>query len=269
MSDSNKEKLFLETVNKVITEHPNMFMHPPRDPARINEVLKKLREVWEINPDLRLAQLVVNAAGACQPCPEIFYLEDDALLRGLATFDAMATPAQAIAVPENNQPIDEVAIPPTDNIDLLDAVYFAATLERVSKELRTARGSISYARTEFESLTIEPFLAPVYQKAYAQMAGSLLRTEQAIQVAEKKNKELGHWMNIWTPEAKPVTPEAVIAIRRTIEEINAAEIRFVGHCQSVIETLCDQDVSKLIDWAMPFEYQFTALLDPGPAGICQ
>ena len=33
-----------------------------------------------------------------------------------------------------------------------DAVYFAATLERVTKELRTARQSISYARTEFESL---------------------------------------------------------------------------------------------------------------------
>ena len=49
MPDSAQEKLFLETVKKVITEHPNMFVHPPRDPARINVVLDKPREVWERN----------------------------------------------------------------------------------------------------------------------------------------------------------------------------------------------------------------------------
>ena len=265
MSDSVQEQLLLETLNKVITEHKNMLVHSPRDPARIRVVLDKLREIWERTPDLRLAQLVVNAAGARQPGPDIFNLEDDVLLRGLAAFDAMTTPATAIAVPEISPLIDEVATPSIDNIDLLDAVYFSAILERVINELRTTRQSISYARTEFESLTSEPVLRSEYQKAYAQMADSLRRTEQAIQVAENENKKLGDWINIQTPEATPVSPQDVTAIQRTIEAINAAEIRFVGHCESVKANLREQDGSGLIDWAMPFDYHFTVLLDPGPA----
>lgn len=147
----------------------------------------------------------------------------------------------------------------------VDAVYLAATLERVTKELRTARQSISYARTEFESLTSEPVLPSEYQKAYAQMADSLRRTEQAIQVAENENKKRGNWINTQTPEDTPVSPEDVTTIRRTIEEINAAEIRLVGHCESVIANQREQDGSGLIDWTMPFDYHFTELLDPGPA----
>jgi uncharacterized protein YihD (DUF1040 family) len=242
-----------------------MFIHSPRDPARINVVLAKLREVWERNPDLRLAQLVVNAAAARQPCPDIFNLEDEVLLHGLAAFDAMATPAKAIATPANSQQINEVAIPPSDNNLLLDAVYFAATLKHVIEELRTARRSLRYARTEFESLTTEPVLAPEYRKAYAQLAESLRRTEQAIQTAENENQDLDDWISIPHPHAAPVSPATIIAIRRTIEELNAAEIRFVGHCESVIATLREQDGSGLIDWAMPFDYHFTVLLDPGPA----
>ena len=119
MPDSAEEKLFLETVNKVITGHPNMFRHPSRDPARIHMVLDKLREVWEKNPNLRLVQLLVNAAGASQPCRDMFNLEDDILLRDLAAFDAMTTPEQAITIPENSQPIDQVVAPSNDNVDLL------------------------------------------------------------------------------------------------------------------------------------------------------
>jgi hypothetical protein len=59
-----------------------------RDPARITAALETIREAWEANPDLRLGQLVYNAAhsatdGAVQPCPELFYLEDAQLLAGL------------------------------------------------------------------------------------------------------------------------------------------------------------------------------------------
>lgn len=265
MPDSAEEKLFLETVNKAITEHQKMFMHSPRDPARITVVLDKLREVWERNPDLRLAQLVVNAAGASQPCPEIFNLEDDAFLRSLAAFDAMTTPTEAIAAPQISRLIDEMARPPGDNNDPFDAVYFAATLEHVRAELEAARRSIRYTRTEFESLTTEPVLAPEYRKAYAQMVDALRRAEQAIEVAANENMKLDDWLHGRTPEAAPVSPEAVIAIQRAIEEINAAEIRFVGHCESVIAKLREQNGSGLVDWAMPFDYHFTVLLDPGPA----
>jgi len=35
------------------------------------------------SPDLRLGQLIVNAVRPSDPCPEIFYIEDDGLLKGL------------------------------------------------------------------------------------------------------------------------------------------------------------------------------------------
>jgi len=57
-----------------------------RDPARIDEVLAALRAAWAESPDLRLGQLIVNAIRPANPCPEVFYTEDDALVRGLNSF---------------------------------------------------------------------------------------------------------------------------------------------------------------------------------------
>ncbi len=52
-----------------------------RDPKRIPRILKLLEKIWLDNPDLRLAQLIVN----CRPtvaetCPDLYYLEDDDLI---------------------------------------------------------------------------------------------------------------------------------------------------------------------------------------------
>ncbi|RJP64420.1 MAG: DUF1040 family protein [Comamonadaceae bacterium] len=58
-----------------------------RDPHRIHEVLAALKRIWELEPDLRLGQLVVNAARPAEPCPEIFHLEDDKLLEGLLRYE--------------------------------------------------------------------------------------------------------------------------------------------------------------------------------------
>ncbi len=57
-----------------------------RDPNRIDEMLAALRATWLQSPDLRLGQLIVNAVRPSQPCPEVFYFEDDALLGGLERF---------------------------------------------------------------------------------------------------------------------------------------------------------------------------------------
>ena len=54
-----------------------------RDPARIDDVLAALRAAWVESPDLRLGQLIVNAVRPTNPCPEVFYTEDEALVRGL------------------------------------------------------------------------------------------------------------------------------------------------------------------------------------------
>lgn len=45
-----------------------------RDPKRINETLEKLRVLWELNPDLRLMQLIslIAANGSGDP----FYWEE-------------------------------------------------------------------------------------------------------------------------------------------------------------------------------------------------
>ena len=55
-----------------------------RDPDRIDAVLTLLREVWELEPDLRLGQLIFNAARIRQPslC-DVFWIEDGDLCKGL------------------------------------------------------------------------------------------------------------------------------------------------------------------------------------------
>jgi len=61
-----------------------------RDPDRIEPTLDKIREFWKKHPDLRLAQIIVNAVGANRPttqCPTVFYMEDDYLMEGLAKLE--------------------------------------------------------------------------------------------------------------------------------------------------------------------------------------
>lgn len=54
-----------------------------RDPARIDQMLEMLREVWKRSPDLRLGQLIVNAVRPQEPCPEVFSIEDTMLTHRL------------------------------------------------------------------------------------------------------------------------------------------------------------------------------------------
>jgi hypothetical protein len=48
-----------------------------RDKARIPIMLKLIEELWTENPDFRLGQIIVAAARPKDPCPQVFYLEDD------------------------------------------------------------------------------------------------------------------------------------------------------------------------------------------------
>jgi uncharacterized protein YihD (DUF1040 family) len=58
-----------------------------RDPARIGEVLELLRAVWTLEPDLRLGQLVYNAARIRDPeLNDVFSIEDSSLQKGLARY---------------------------------------------------------------------------------------------------------------------------------------------------------------------------------------
>ena len=59
-----------------------------RDPARIDEVLQLLRDVWALEPDLRLGQLIYNAARICETgLSDVFSIEDSSLYEGLVRYN--------------------------------------------------------------------------------------------------------------------------------------------------------------------------------------
>lgn len=50
-----------------------------RDPNRIEKILKEIGDIWKQYPDLRLGQLLLNAARD----PVLYYLEDDEIIKEL------------------------------------------------------------------------------------------------------------------------------------------------------------------------------------------
>ena len=58
-----------------------------RDKNRIPKILNELERIWKANPDIRLGQLMVIASKPENPCPSIFYIEDENLLKGLIAFE--------------------------------------------------------------------------------------------------------------------------------------------------------------------------------------
>jgi len=54
-----------------------------RDPARIDPMLKLIREIWYHSPDLRLTQLIINALAMAQ---DPYYIEDDTLKEALEKY---------------------------------------------------------------------------------------------------------------------------------------------------------------------------------------
>ena len=53
-----------------------------RDPKRINVVLRKIKKIWEQNPDMRLGQLIGNVVDESA----IYFIEDDDLVKHLELF---------------------------------------------------------------------------------------------------------------------------------------------------------------------------------------
>lgn len=57
-----------------------------RDRKRIEPFLAELGELWEKNPDLRFGQLVANLQATISKNPDIFYTEDDQMLKAIRSF---------------------------------------------------------------------------------------------------------------------------------------------------------------------------------------
>ena len=56
----------------------------PNDDARIDYVTSEIARLWKLQPELRLGQLIVNAVRPSDPCPEVFSVRDEVLLRKLS-----------------------------------------------------------------------------------------------------------------------------------------------------------------------------------------
>ena len=54
-----------------------------RNQKRIPEILNELERIWKEYPDLRLGQIIMIATRPKNPCPEVFYIEDDNIFEGL------------------------------------------------------------------------------------------------------------------------------------------------------------------------------------------
>ncbi len=54
-----------------------------RDPKRIVKVLKEIEGFWVRHPDMRLGQIISNAAFEAKGDPDPFYVEDEALVKAL------------------------------------------------------------------------------------------------------------------------------------------------------------------------------------------
>jgi uncharacterized protein YihD (DUF1040 family) len=58
-----------------------------RDPDRIPEILELLGEIWQLEPDLRLGQLVLNAVRMRSAgIEDVFSIEDESLRKGLTRY---------------------------------------------------------------------------------------------------------------------------------------------------------------------------------------
>lgn len=56
--------------------------HVFRDPKRIDPMLAKVKEAWELYPDMRLGQLLA----VCAECANLSGVEDDEMLTGMQRY---------------------------------------------------------------------------------------------------------------------------------------------------------------------------------------
>lgn len=56
------------------------------EPDTNKEMLETIEKAWAKYPELRLAQLLVNAIKPSEPCSEMYYVEDSRLINKLELF---------------------------------------------------------------------------------------------------------------------------------------------------------------------------------------
>ncbi len=61
-----------------------------KEPNIEDEVLQAIREAWSRYPDMRLTQLLINAIAPKEASPEVYNVEDSALIKLLNRFKERA-----------------------------------------------------------------------------------------------------------------------------------------------------------------------------------
>lgn len=75
------KKQLLENIRLMVKRFANYGKARPK--SRIEPILKRLQIAWESNPDMRLGQLICNAASDIRKDGDPFYIEDEALIRSI------------------------------------------------------------------------------------------------------------------------------------------------------------------------------------------
>ena len=70
-----------DIIDKMAEDIAALPKQPPRDSARIEIILNKLKEVWQKSPDLRLGQLIINVTGI-----DPYFIEDEKLIKMIEEF---------------------------------------------------------------------------------------------------------------------------------------------------------------------------------------
>jgi hypothetical protein len=93
---------------------------------------------------------------------------------------------------------------------------------------------------------------------------ALLRIEQVIREEDKQELD-PYSKRLWRSLRQEKNPpsELIAAAQHAIVQINEAEDRLVRVVESGQKALLEHAEQGLIDWSMPFDYEFFLLLDPG------
>jgi len=159
------------------------------------------------------------------------------------------------------------ANPPPES---LDALYLDVILKQLDRVLWRAGHEIGYFHREIGSLADQGELPENYRNAYARIVAMLASIERAVATAKRESVDLRDRLDLGLRacQSKPsgeVDEEHIAAARKAIDSINEAEDRLVRVVDSARNALQQHAEQGLIDWSMPFQIDFSVVLDAGPA----
>lgn len=126
--------------------------HRPAD--RIDTVVSAIRTIWAADPDLRLAQLVINAAnlaGREVVVPELYSLEDGDLLAGLEVYAQARSPGDSSVSPRR------IELSDSESLVLFECLHRMCETELIAISHPAEAVVIDKIAGQLERALAEPF----------------------------------------------------------------------------------------------------------------